>query len=118
MACLDGLLVVALEQAATAPFGTQPLVDAGARGYHRAVGGESAYFVWSNHGKQSVVLDIERAEGGDPSRHPALRRPRIVTEQRHCDLPASPIGTGGTAARSQPVPGIGAHIDIIRKEFA
>lgn len=69
---LSGLLVVALEQAVAAPFCSARLADAGARvlkierpegdfarGYDHVVNGESAYFVWTNRGKESVVLDIK-----------------------------------------------------------
>jgi itaconate CoA-transferase len=68
---LDGLLVVALEQAVAAPTCTCRLADAGARvikverpegdfarGYDNLVHGESAYFVWLNRGKESVALDL------------------------------------------------------------
>ena len=68
---LDGLLVVALEQAVAAPMCTCRLADAGARvikierpegdfarGYDHLAHGESSYFVWLNRGKQSVVLDL------------------------------------------------------------
>jgi len=68
---LAGLLVVALEQAVAAPYATSRLADAGARvikieradgdfarGYDGVVHGESAYFVWLNRGKESVILDI------------------------------------------------------------
>jgi crotonobetainyl-CoA:carnitine CoA-transferase CaiB-like acyl-CoA transferase len=71
---LEGLLVVALEQAVAAPFCTRRLADAGARvikveraegdfarGYDHAVHGESAYFVWLNSGKESIVLDLKGA---------------------------------------------------------
>ncbi len=71
---LEGLLVVALEQAVAAPYCTSRLADAGARvikieradgdfarAYDRVVKGESAYFVWLNRGKESVVLDIKDA---------------------------------------------------------
>ena len=70
---LSGILVVALEQAVAAPMCTCRLADAGARvikierpegdfarGYDSLVHGESAYFVWLNRGKQSVVLDLAR----------------------------------------------------------
>ena len=70
---LEGLLVVALEQAVAAPMCTCRLADAGARvikierpegdfarGYDSAVHGESAYFVWLNRGKESVVLDLAK----------------------------------------------------------
>jgi formyl-CoA transferase len=68
---LQGLLVVSVEQAVAAPTCTCRLADAGARvikverpegdfarGYDTLVHGESAYFVWLNRGKQSVVLDL------------------------------------------------------------
>jgi itaconate CoA-transferase len=71
---LDGILVVALEQAVAAPLCTCRLADAGARvvkierpegdfarHYDRAANGESAYFVWLNRGKESLVLDIKEA---------------------------------------------------------
>ena len=72
---LEGLLVVSLEQAVAAPTCTCRLADAGARvikverpegdfarGYDTLVHGESAYFVWLNRGKESVVLDLASAE--------------------------------------------------------
>jgi itaconate CoA-transferase len=83
---LAGLLVVSLEQAVAAPMCTCRLADAGARvikierpegdfaryydelaipredGRERPGGGQSAYFVWLNRGKQSVVLDLARAD--------------------------------------------------------
>jgi crotonobetainyl-CoA:carnitine CoA-transferase CaiB-like acyl-CoA transferase len=71
---LDGLLVVAVEQAVAAPYCTGRLADAGARvikverpegdfarRYDHVVHGESAYFAWLNRGKQSVALDFKRA---------------------------------------------------------
>ena len=72
---LEGLLVVALEQAVAAPMCTCRLADAGARvikierpegdfarGYDDVAGGECSYFVWLNRGKQSVVLDLGKSE--------------------------------------------------------
>ncbi|MGE0773869.1 MAG: CaiB/BaiF CoA transferase family protein [Sphingomonadaceae bacterium] len=69
---LENILVVSIEQAVAAPLCTQRLADAGARvikverdegdlarGYDSVVHGESAYFVWLNHGKESIVLDIK-----------------------------------------------------------
>ena len=71
---LSGLLVVSLEQAVAAPTCTCRLADAGARvikierpegdfarGYDDLVHGESAYFVWLNRGKESIVLDLAKA---------------------------------------------------------
>ncbi len=72
---LEGLRVVSLEQAVAAPFCTSRLADAGAevikvervegdfaRGYDHDVLGLSAYFVWLNRGKQSVVLDFKNTD--------------------------------------------------------
>ena len=67
---LDGVLVVALEQAVAAPYCSSRLADAGARvikierpegdfarGYDRAVHGEASYWVWINRGKESIALN-------------------------------------------------------------
>jgi itaconate CoA-transferase len=72
---LEGLLVVSLEQAVAAPTCSCRLADAGARvikverpegdfarGYDKLARGESAYFVWLNRGKESVVLDLTRPD--------------------------------------------------------
>ena len=72
---LDGILVVSLEQAVAAPLCTARLAEAGARvikieraegdfarGYDHVVHGESAYFVWLNRGKESLVLDIKQPD--------------------------------------------------------
>lgn len=72
---LQGLLVIAVEQAAAAPYVSSRLADAGARvikveraqgdfarGYDDVVLGDSAYFVWLNRGKESVVLDFTKPE--------------------------------------------------------
>jgi crotonobetainyl-CoA:carnitine CoA-transferase CaiB-like acyl-CoA transferase len=73
MKALEGIVVVALEQAVAAPYCTSRLADAGARvikierpegdfarGYDHVARGESAYFVWLNRGKESIVLDLKR----------------------------------------------------------
>jgi crotonobetainyl-CoA:carnitine CoA-transferase CaiB-like acyl-CoA transferase len=70
---LADTLIVAMEQAVAAPFATSRLADAGARvikleradgdfarAYDTAVLGQSAYFVWLNRGKESVVVDIKK----------------------------------------------------------
>ena len=72
---LEGILVVALEQAVAAPYCSSRLADAGARvikierkegdfarGYDRAVNGESSYFVWINRGKESISLDLKNTK--------------------------------------------------------
>jgi crotonobetainyl-CoA:carnitine CoA-transferase CaiB-like acyl-CoA transferase len=70
---LEGLRVVALEQAVAAPFCSRQLADMGAevvkierpdggdsaRSYDRSMNGTSAYFAWLNRGKKSVVLDLK-----------------------------------------------------------
>ena len=77
MGPLDGLLVVALEQAVAAPFATRQLADLGARvikieragagdfarGYDTSVLGQASYFVWLNRGKESVELDVKSPGG-------------------------------------------------------
>ena len=75
---LEGLLVVALEQAVAAPYCSSRLADAGARvikieraegdfarGYDTAAGGMSSYFVWLNRGKESLVADIKKPADAD-----------------------------------------------------
>ena len=75
---LDGVLVVALEQAVAAPLATRHLADLGARvikierpgrgdfarDYDSAAGdGMSSWFVWLNRSKESVVLDLKTDPG-------------------------------------------------------
>ena len=73
---LEGVIVVALEQAVAAPFATRQLADLGARvlkverpcegdfarDYDSAMDGTSAFFVWANRGKQSIQLDVKDPE--------------------------------------------------------
>ena len=69
---LDGIQVITLEQAVAAPYASGKLAQAGARvikiereegdfarRYDSDVNGLSAYFVWLNHGKESVCLNIK-----------------------------------------------------------
>jgi itaconate CoA-transferase len=74
---LDGLTVVALEQAVAAPFATRQLADLGARvikierpevgdfarGYDETVKGMASHFVWLNRSKESVCLDLKSEHG-------------------------------------------------------
>lgn len=69
---LDGVLVVTVENAVSAPFTTRHLADLGARVlkverppegdfaryYDSRLAGTSTYFVWGNRGKDSIVLDL------------------------------------------------------------
>ncbi|MEP9381728.1 CaiB/BaiF CoA-transferase family protein [Nocardioides sp. KR10-350] len=79
---LDGITVVALEQAVAAPLATRHLADLGARviklervgegdfarHYDGEVRGMASHFVWLNRGKQSVALDLKSAEGREAAR--------------------------------------------------
>lgn len=73
---LEGIVVVALEQAVAAPFATRQLADLGARvikveraggdfarDYDTTVNGMASHFVWLNRNKESVVLDLKSDEG-------------------------------------------------------
>lgn len=80
---LAGIVVVSLEHAVAAPYASRQLADLGAtvlkierpggdfaRHYDSHVGGTSAFFVWANHGKHSVVLDLKQP--ADAARMAAL----------------------------------------------
>ncbi|MEV6013990.1 CaiB/BaiF CoA-transferase family protein [Streptomyces sp. NPDC002667] len=76
---LEGITVVAVEQAVAAPFATRQLADLGARvvkveridggdfarGYDTAAQGLASHFVWCNRGKESVALDLKDPRGLD-----------------------------------------------------
>jgi len=76
---LDGITVVALEQAVAAPFATRQLADLGARiikierpevgdfarDYDQTVNGLSAYFVWLNRSKESITLDVKHPHASE-----------------------------------------------------
>src|SRR6476469_7883658 len=76
---LEGLRVIALEQAVAGPFCSRQLADMGAdvikverpdggdfaRGYDDALHGVSSYFAWLNRGKRSIVLDLKVSMGRD-----------------------------------------------------
>jgi len=72
---LDGILVVAIEQAVAAPYCSTRLREAGARvikieraggdfarGYDSVAGGDSSYFFWLNQGKESLVMDFKQPD--------------------------------------------------------
>ena len=74
---LEGITVVALEQAVAAPFATRQLADLGARvikverpvtgdfarHYDETVNGLSSHFVWLNRSKESLTLDLKQETG-------------------------------------------------------
>ncbi len=73
---LEGITVVALEQAVAAPFATRQLADLGARvikverprvgdfarSYDETVNGLASHFVWLNRSKESLALDLKEDE--------------------------------------------------------
>ncbi|MGC0366048.1 crotonobetainyl-CoA:carnitine CoA-transferase CaiB-like acyl-CoA transferase [Rhodococcus sp. 27YEA15] len=74
---LDGITVVALEQAVAAPLATRHLADMGARvikiervgegdfarHYDDAVRGQASHFVWLNRSKESIAVDVKSESG-------------------------------------------------------
>jgi crotonobetainyl-CoA:carnitine CoA-transferase CaiB-like acyl-CoA transferase len=75
---LEGVTVVALEQAVAGPVASCRLADAGARviklerpegdfarGYDDFVLGQSSYHVWSNRGKESAAVDLKTPADND-----------------------------------------------------
>lgn len=76
-ASLDGIVVLAIEQAVAVPFATRQLGDLGARvikverrgagdfarGYDERVNGLSSYFAWLNRNKESITLDLTTRDG-------------------------------------------------------
>ena len=141
---LAGLLVVSIEQAVAAPFATSRLADAGARiikiertegdfarAYDRVVGGECAWFVWLNRGKESVVLDIKNADDNALLRRIVERRPisscrtwrraqrhgRASTRARsESAIPASSPATSAAMARAALMPQMKAYDFLIQCE--
>jgi itaconate CoA-transferase len=75
MLALEGITVVALEQAVAGPLATRHLADLGARvikiervdggdfarQWDGAVFGTGAHFVWLNRGKESIALDLRQS---------------------------------------------------------
>ncbi|QKY68313.1 CaiB/BaiF CoA-transferase family protein [Lentibacillus sp. CBA3610] len=74
---LEGVTVIALEQAIAVPFATRQLADMGARvikverpgagdfarNYDTTVKGMSSHFVWCNRSKESIELDLKSEQG-------------------------------------------------------
>ncbi|WP_338675632.1 CaiB/BaiF CoA-transferase family protein [Streptomyces sp. SCSIO 30461] len=74
---LEGITVVAVEQAVAAPFATRQLADLGARvikverpdggdfarAYDTAAQGLASHFVWCNRGKESLAVDLKDPRG-------------------------------------------------------
>ena len=76
---LNGVTVIAMEQAVAVPFATRQLADLGARvikierpeggdfarNYDTTVQGLASHFVWLNRSKESLTLDLKRPEARD-----------------------------------------------------
>ncbi|MGH7902853.1 MAG: CaiB/BaiF CoA transferase family protein [Candidatus Dormibacteraceae bacterium] len=74
---LEGVTVVAVEQAVAAPLATRQLADLGARvikierpgsgdfarAYDTTVAGMSSHFVWTNRSKESLTLNLKDPDG-------------------------------------------------------
>ncbi len=112
---LDGVTVVALEQAVAAPLATRHLADQGARvikierpgrgdfarHYDTAVRGLAAHFVWLNRGKESLAVDVKHPEGVELVR-------RLISEadvfvQNLAPGAAGRLGLGADALRADPL---------------
>ena len=99
---LDGITVVALEQAVAAPFATRHLADLGARvikierpkvgdfarDYDRTVKGMASHFVWLNRSKESLTLDVKH-----PKAQAILKR--LIREQ--ADVVVQNLAPGASA---------------------
>jgi crotonobetainyl-CoA:carnitine CoA-transferase CaiB-like acyl-CoA transferase len=99
---LEGVLVVAFEQAVSAPYCTRLLADLGARvikvevpgtgdftrDYDDAVHGLAAHFTWLNRNKESLALDVK----GEPATVDALIGAADVVIQNFAPGAAARLG--------------------------
>jgi itaconate CoA-transferase len=90
---LDGITVIAFEQAVAAPFATRQLADLGARvikierpkvgdfarDYDATVKGLSSHFVWLNRSKESLTLDLKHSSA-TPILERLLERADVVIQ--------------------------------------
>lgn len=109
---LEGIVVVALEQAVAAPTASSKLADAGARviklerpegdfarGYDGFAKGQSSYFVWLNRGKESCRVDLRRPE--DLALVAAMIAKADVFIQNLAPGAAERLGLGSAALRER-----------------
>jgi crotonobetainyl-CoA:carnitine CoA-transferase CaiB-like acyl-CoA transferase len=109
---LEGLLVVAMEQAVAAPIASARLADAGARviklerpegdfarGYDAYAKGQSSYFVWINRGKESCRVDLKSAE--DRALVEAMLAKADVYIQNFAPGAMARLGFGSAALRAR-----------------
>jgi itaconate CoA-transferase len=92
MRALDGITVVTLEHAVSAPLATRHLADLGARvikierpgvgdfarQYDSRARGMASYFVWANRGKESLTLDVKHPDAAAILQKLAARADVIV----------------------------------------
>lgn len=90
---LEGITVLALEQAVSAPICTRCLGDLGARvikvenlgggdfarSYDTTTLGQAAHFVWANRNKQSLAIDL-KTEGGAQVLRQLVERADVVVQ--------------------------------------
>jgi crotonobetainyl-CoA:carnitine CoA-transferase CaiB-like acyl-CoA transferase len=110
---LEGITVVAIEQAVAAPLATRNLADLGARvikvervdggdlarGYDHVVHGTGAHFVWLNRGKESIAIDLKSDEGLAAIRRLALAADVVV--QNLAPGSARRLGLGADELRAE-----------------
>jgi crotonobetainyl-CoA:carnitine CoA-transferase CaiB-like acyl-CoA transferase len=109
---LEGILVVALEQAVAVPTATCKLADAGARvikleraegdfarGYDDYAKGQSSYFVWLNRGKESCRVDLKQA--GDRAMVEAMLSKADIFIQNLAPGATTRLGLGATELRAR-----------------
>jgi itaconate CoA-transferase len=111
---LEGITVVALEQAVAAPFATRQLADLGARviKVERVDGGDFAraydsgvrgalgtHFTWLNRSKESIALDVRQPAGHDLL-HELIRRSDVFL-QNLAPGAAARLGFGAAELRAR-----------------
>jgi itaconate CoA-transferase len=110
---LEGIMVIALEQAVAAPFATRQLADMGARvvkverpeigdfarSYDETVKGLSSHFVWLNRSKESLALDLKKDEAREALHHLVARADVFV--QNLAPGAAERLGFGAEALRER-----------------
>jgi crotonobetainyl-CoA:carnitine CoA-transferase CaiB-like acyl-CoA transferase len=109
---LNGVVVVSIEQAVSAPLATRYLADLGAtvvkierpegdfaRAYDNVVNGQATFFVWANRGKQSLTLDLKNDE--DRNRLMELVRGSDVFIQNLAPESARRLGITANDMRAQ-----------------
>ena len=112
---LEGVTVVALEQAVAAPLATRHLADLGARvikierpgvgdfarSYDTTVKGMSSHFVWLNRSKESLTLNLREPDAEQILVPPVVSRRRVHSEPC-AGCRGAPVARIGSAAAVLP----------------